>query len=200
MNMHPIRRRGALATAALLLALLVAGCAQVSHVQTGDVVLRERLTVTVDKPWNQFERGLADNTPTWTQDGFTVDALRFYVGLADGELIAPTPSEPKGQQPLAFKAGMRPAQVVALFETLYSRDGSTFTLDNLSPAPFAGGDGFRFEFSGVRKLDEVPLRGIGWGTVRDGRLYVITYTAPRLSFFERHRGSAEAIARSARIR
>ena len=121
--------------AAAFVVLLAAGCAQVSHVQTGDVVLRDRLTVTVDKAWNQFESALGDNVPTWTQDGFTVDALRFYVGLADGELIAPTPSEPKGQQPLAFKAGMRPAQIVALFETYYSRGGSTFTLDNLSPPP-----------------------------------------------------------------
>ncbi|MCB1995666.1 MAG: hypothetical protein H6933_04420 [Burkholderiaceae bacterium] len=185
---------------AAFVVLLAAGCAQVSHVQTGDVVLRERMTVTVDKAWNQFERGLGDDTPTWTQDGFTVDALRFYVGLADGELIAPTPSEPKGQQPLAFKSGMRPAQIVALYETYYSRGGSTFTLDKLSPDTFAGGEGFRFEFSSIRKYDEVTLRGIGWGAVRDGRLYVITYTAPRMSFFERHRGSAEAIARSARIK
>lgn len=192
----PLGRR----SGALVLALLLSACAQVTHVQTGDVVLRDRLTVTVDKAWNQFERGMGDDTPTWTQDGFTVDALRFYVGLADGALIAPTPSEPKGQQPLAFKADMRPAQVVALFETLYSRGGSTFTLDRLAPAPFAGGDGFRFEFSSIRKVDEVPLRGVGWGAVRDGRLYVITYTAPRLAFFDRHLGSAEAIARSARIR
>ena len=185
--------------AAVLVILLAAGCAQVSHVQTGDVVVRDRLTVTVDKSWNQFESALGDNVPTWTQDGFTVDALRFYVGLADGDLLAPTPSEPKGQQPLTFKSNMRPAQIVTLFETYYSRGGSTFTLNNLSPAHFAGGDGFRFEFSSIRKHDEVKLRGIGWGTVRDGRLYAITYAAPRLSFFDRHRGSAEAIANSARI-
>lgn len=192
-----MNRRLALSLAA---ALIAAGCAQVSHVATGDVTLRERLTVTVDKPWNQFERGLGDNTPTWTQDGITVDALRFYAGLKDGDLIAPTPSEPKGSKPLAFKATMQPAEIVALFETLYSRDGSSFQLDRLTPQPFAGQAGFRFEFSGIRKNDEVRLKGIGWGAVRNGELFAITYTAPRLSFFERHVGSAESIAKSARIK
>lgn len=184
----------------LAIALFAAGCAQVSHVVTGDVTLRERLTVTVDKPWNQFERGLGDNTPTWTQDGITVDALRFYVALKDGALIVPTPSEPKGTKPLAFKAGMQPAEIVGLFESAFSRDGSSFQLDRLTPQPFAGQPGFRFEFSGVRKMDEVRLKGIGWGAVRNGELFVITYTAPRLSFFDRHVASAEAIAKSARIK
>lgn len=186
----------ALATAALL----AAGCAQVSHVATGDVTLRERLTVSVDRAWNQFESGLGDGTPTWTQDGITVDALRFYVALKDGALIAPTPSQPKGQKPLAFKAGMGTSEIVGLFEGLYSRGGSTFTLDKVEPAPFAGQPGFRFEWSGIRQGDEVRLRGIGWGAVRNGELFVITYTAPRLAFFQRHLPSAQAIAKSARLR
>ena len=118
-----------LATVATTTALLwLTGCAQVSHVASGEQRLRDKLVVTVDQPWNQFERGLGDNTLTWTQDGITVDALRFYVGLKDGELLAPTPTEPKGEKPLAFKSGMSPQQVVALFEGLYSRGGSSFTL------------------------------------------------------------------------
>lgn len=192
-----MNRRFALSFA---VALVAAGCAQVSHVATGEVTLRDRLTVTVDKAWNQFERGLGDNTPTWTQDGITVDALRFYAGLKDGELIAPTPSEPKGTKPLAFKSGMQPAEIVGLVEAAYTRDGSSFQLDRLAPQPFAGQPGFRFEFNAVRKYDEVRLKGIGWGAVRNGELFLITYTAPRLSFFDRHIASAEAIAKSARIK
>lgn len=41
-----------------------------------------------------------------------------------------------------------------------------------------GQQGFQFEFSSIRKSDEVQLRGIGWGAVRNGELFVITYTAP----------------------
>jgi hypothetical protein len=180
--------------------MMAAGCAQMSNVTTGEVVLKNRLAVQVDRPWNQFERGLADNTMTWTQDGVTVDALRFYIGLKDGELLAPTPPEPKGQRALAFRATMQPAEVVELFEGLYSRGGSSFKLEKLSPDTFVGSNGFRFEFSAVRKSDEVRLRGVGWGAVRNGELFAVTFTAPRLAFFPQHASSAESIARSARLR
>lgn len=193
-----INRRWILASA---VALLAAGCAQqLVQVSAGDVTVREKLTVTVDKPWNQFERGLGDNTPTWTQEGINVDALRFYVGIKDGELIAPTPPQDKAAKPLTFKSGMQPTEIVALYESLFSRDGSQFKLDRLSPDTFAGGPGFRFEFTSVRKTDEVTLRGVGWGAVKDGQLHLILFTAPRLAFFPRHAASAEAIARSARVR
>src|SRR5262245_32771411 len=177
----------------------LAGCAQLSHVASGDVTVKQRLVVTVDKPWNQFDRVAGDATPTWTQEGINVDSLRFHVGLKDGDLIAPTPPEPKGQKPLAFKATMQPNDVVALFEAYYSRGGSSFTLDKVAPAPFIGQNGFTFEFSSIRKSDEVRLRGIGWGAVRNGELFVITYTAPRLAFFPRGVVSATAIAKSARV-
>lgn len=184
----------------LAAAMLAAGCAQLSNVTTGEVVLKNRLSVQVDRPWNQFERGLADNTLTWTRDGVTVDALRFYIGLKDGELIAPTPTEPKGQRALAFRATMQSAEVVELFEGLYSRGGSSFTLERLSPATFIDTNGFRFEFNAIRKTDDVRLRGVGWGAVRNGELFVITFTAPRLAFYPQHAPSAESIARSARVR
>ena len=190
-----IRRR----VLALSAAAVLAGCAQMSHVTSGNVTVKQRLVVTVDRPWNQFERVGNDSTPTWTQEGISVDELRFYVGLKDGELIAPTPNEPKGQKPLAFKSAMQTQDILGLFESYYSRGGSTFTLDKVTPSTFIGQSGFAFEFSSIRKSDEVRLRGMGWATVRNGELFVITYTAPRLAFFPRGSGSAEAIARSARL-
>jgi hypothetical protein len=192
-------RRGLLRAAVAVAAVSLAGCAAVSHVTKGDVTLRDRLVVTVDQPWNQFERGLGDNTPTWTQDGITVDALRFYPGLKDGELLAPTPTQDKGAKPLAFKSAMSPREVVALFEALHARDGA-FTLTRVAPEPFVGTNGMRFEFTLVRQVDEVTLQGVGWLAVKDGALYAITFAAPRLAFFPRHAKLAEALARTARVK
>jgi hypothetical protein len=180
---------------------LLSGCAQVSKVQTGDIPIRDRLIVTVEQPWNSFEKPInGDGTPTWTKDGITVDALKFYVGLKDGELIAPTPTEPKGQTPLAFKSTMPTEGVVELFRTLYSRDGSTFTLEKVTPTRFLGQSGFMFEWSGVRKADEVLLRGVAWGAVNNGQLYAITYTAPRLAFFPRGINAVEKLVATAKLR
>ena len=195
MNRSTLHR--CIATACVAVAL--AGCAApVVKVSSGEVVVKERLAVSVADTWNQFDRGV--NVPTWTNDGIFVDALRFYVGVKDGELIAPTPSAPKGARPLVFKAAMPPAAVVDLFQTLWSRDGSTVTVDRVEPQLFLGGSGFRFEYSIIRKADEVRLRGVAWAAVKNGELFVIDYAAPRLAFFARYWPRAEAIATSARLR
>lgn len=184
----------------LAFALLLSACAHVSKVATGDTVLKNRLVVKVDTAWNQFDRGTDDDTPTWTVEGITVDALKFYVGVKEGEAIAPPAPGQKGGVPLTFHAGMQPGDVVGLYQSLLTRDGSSFTLDKLEPAEFVGAKGFRFEYSVVRKTDDVRLRGVGYGAIRNGELFAITYSAPRLGFFAKHATQAEVLAKSARVR
>lgn len=183
----------------LLLVLAVAGCASVSKVETGETVIRERLAVQVETPWNRFERGQADNVTTWTVEGITVDALRFYVGVQDGQPIAPTPSGSK-TAPLTFTKSMQPAEVVALYQSMLTRDGSSFTLDRIEATEFVGSKGFRFDYSLVRKVDDVRLRGVVWAAIRNGELFAIQYSAPRLAFYPKHIAKVEAIARSARVK
>jgi hypothetical protein len=154
--------------------------------------------VTVDQPWNRFEGTTAQRTPTWTHEGFAIDTLQFYVGIKDGEPIVG--ETPKGQKPPVFKASLPPADLVGLFQSLWTRDGSTFTLERIEPQPFVGADGFRFEYSMVRKADELRLQGVAWAAVRNGELYAIDFSAPRLGFFARFLPGVEAIARSARVR
>ena len=184
----------------LLLVLALAGCAAVSKVNTGETLVKNRLSVTVDTAWNQFERGMGDNTPTWTVEGITVDALQFYVGIKDGELIAATPNNGKGVLPLTFRSSMQPADIVALYQGLFTRDGSSFTLDKLEPTEFVATRGFRFEYSLTRKVDDVRLRGVAYAAVRNGELFVINYSAPRLAFFPKYAAQVEALARTAKIK
>ena len=186
---------------AVILASVLAGCAQVSKVASGEVVVRNKMAVTIDQPWNQFERSPGgDNHPTWTVDGVTVDALKFYVALADGDLIVPTPNEPKGQIALMFKSAMSQQEVLGLFEGLYARGGSTFALDRVAPHTFMGRNGFKAEWNGVRKTDNVRLKGVIWASVQNGELYAITYTAPALAFFSKNQGAVEKIVASARVK
>ena len=184
---------------ALTFASLLAGCAAVSKIDTGDAVVRNRLVVHVDTAWNKFERGTADDTPTWTIEGITVDALQFYVGVKDGEVIAPAPSGMTNVEPLTFKASMQPADIVALYQSLMTRDGSSFSMEKLEPAEFVGTQGFRFEYALVRKVDDVRLRGVAWCAVRNGELFVINYSAPRLAFYPKYVARVEALAKSARV-
>ena len=135
-------------------------------------------------------------------DGFAVDLLQFYVGIKDGEVVRRVPtSSGREQRPVTFRSSMQAHEIVAMYQTVVTADGSSFTLQKLEPAEFVGVRGFRFDFEVVRKFDEVRLSGVGYGAaVRNGELFAITYTAPRLGFFQRYAGQVESMAKSARVR
>lgn len=181
----------------LTLALLLSGCAAVKVVARGETVVDQRVSVQVDRPWNQLGGHLVE-VPTWTHEGITVDALQFYIGIKDGQDL-PAPAA-KGTAPLTFKSSMQASDVVALFQAKLTRDGSSFQLDRLEPSTFLGTQGFRFEYSLNRKSDDVPMKGVAVAAIRQGELFVMHYTAPRLVFFPRHLGAFESLVKSAAIK
>ena len=63
-----------------------------------------------------------------------------------------------------------------------------------------GTRGFRFEYSLTRKVDDVRLRGVAYGAVRNGELFVINYSAPRLAFFPKYAAQVEALAKTAKVK
>jgi hypothetical protein len=188
----------------LIAALLavVAGCATVSKVDTGDQAVGERLVVSLEGPWNRVEAPGLGPAQVWTMEGLPVDQLLVYSGIRNEELVHAQGGAPGGapRKDFAFRATMQPDEVVAMFEGMLTRDGSQFKLVKLEPASFGGGKGFRFEYSVIRRGDNAVLSGVGFGTVSNGELFALLYHAPRLTFFPRHRGRVEQIARSAKVK
>lgn len=189
--MHALR----LLLAATLLVL--AGCANVAKISTGEVVVDNRLRFTLDAAWNQVNLPGRARPVVWTQDGITIDVLELWIGLKDGQALVDTP---KDKRPIVFKATMAPHEIVGLFEGVYGLDGSSFTLDKLVPTTFLGGPGVRFDYTVLRKVDDVRVSGVGWAAVKNGELVAMTFTAPRLGFFPRHVAKAERAAASASLR
>ena len=184
---------------AATLALALAACANVAKMDKGDQALGDRLTVTLDGPWNQVKApGLAP-AQTWTMEGLPVDQLRIYSGIKDGEAIF-TGGVGENAKRIDFRANMQADDIVGMFESMLTRDGSTFKLDKLEPWAFAGEKGFRFQFTFTRKIDGVVNSGVGYGTVNKGELFALLYAAPRLGFFPRHKDKVEQMARSARLK
>ncbi len=180
--------------------LVLAGCVAMAKVETGDKKIGDRLVVTLDSAWNQVN--LLGPAQTWTMEGLPVDQLLLYSGLKDGEAIHAERVGGTGAQKKSFKfrSSMQPDEITALFEGMLTRDGSRFKLSKLEPVTFGGNKGFRFEYSLIRKLDNVQLAGLGYGTVSKGELFAIVYMAPRLAFFPRHVAKVEQIARSAVVK
>lgn len=184
---------------ALLAAVLAAGCTTVAKVESGEHTVGERLVVNLEGAWNHLTGPGIGPAHTWTMEGLPIDQLRIYVGVKDGEVVHQPDSSGKLKN-FSFRSSMQPEEIVAMFEGVLTRDGSVFTLGKLEPMSFAGQKGFRFEFSAIRKVDNVRLAGVGYATVFKGELYAMLYAAPQLGFYARHQRSVEHMARSARLK
>lgn len=194
-DLLPRRRLLGLAASAALAGL--AGCAGVTKV-SGAATVGERVVLNLDHDWNQVNLpGAPKHMAVWTQDGLPLDVLQLWVAVADGQKID---EAPKDKRPLVFRANMTPHELAGLFEAWYGRDGSTFTLTKLAPGPFLGRPGVQFEFEVLRKADDVRTAGIAWAAVVDQQLFAMTFTAPRLGFFPRHRAKVVQAASNAQLK
>ena len=107
----------------------------------------------------------------------------------------------KTNRPLPrFSKTMLLPDIIQLFESSYRVALTTplFTVETVEPAPFAGADGFRFTYS-FAVADEVKRRGEARGAIIGGKLYMVTYEAPRIHYYDRDYASFVKIAESARI-
>jgi len=182
-----------------LCALMLAGCVAMAKVDSGDHAVGDRLAVHIEGVWNHLQAPGLGPAQTWTREGLPIDQLLLYSGIKDGALVHPSGNNHK-QKDFAFRASMMPDEIVAMFEGMLTRDGSSFKLTKLEPSPFGGLKGFRFDYMLTRKVDNVVLSGMGWGGVSKGELFAILYMAPRLVFFSRHAAQVEKIALSAKVK
>jgi len=185
---------------ALLAAASLAACTSVAtkKIESGQTTVGDRLQVTLEGAWNHVSAPGMGPAQTWTMEGLPIDQLLIYSGIKDGEVIH---SQAGGgeRKSFSFRGNMQPDELVAMFEGMLTRDGSSFKLAKLEPSSFGGGKGVRFEYAIVRKVDNVPLSGVGFATVSNGELFALLYNAPRLGFFDRHQARVEQIARSAKV-
>jgi hypothetical protein len=186
---------------ALVLAALLAGCAAVVKVE-GEQTVGSKLSLRLPDAWNKLAH---PNQPyeVWTQEGASLDQLRFWAGIPAGAEIVKLPAASAGMKARrvpTFVTGMSPDQLVSLFEIMYSADGSQVKITKIEPAPFAGANGVRFEFMVTVKRNDLQMRGVGWAAVRNNELYAATYHAPDLAFYGRLAPKAEAVVKTAMIK
>jgi len=182
----------------VVLAVLLAGCAGFSKVGPGPQSIGGKMTVALDGAWNRFDAPGFGPAELWTREGLPLDNLVFYPGIKDGAPLGEVGPRKDKEVP-KFKSAMQPHDIVELVEAYATLGGNAFKLERLAPEPFLGGQGFRFEFTLTRKGDEVVLKGVGFGAVQKGELFMMIYRAPRLHYFQQSLPAVEAIARSAKL-
>lgn len=180
----------------LVLLVLLSSCATVRKVESGNHAVGKRLSVDIQGMWNHLDFPSIKPAEVWTMEGITVDEFFLYSGIKDGQAMHPANPANGKQKNFVFRSTMQIEEVVAMFEGVLTRDGSTFKLLKLEPYPFGGRKGYRFEYERICKVDNVQQRGVGFGAIDKGELFALIYQAPRLIFFPRHKDRVEAIAKS----
>ncbi len=164
------------------------------------LIRKSTLAVTPSIGWNRLGGRLGRNAEAWTLDGHSLNDLIFYTAIPTGKTLFREVD--KKNKPLPqFNPSMLAPDVAALFESSYRIANSTslFTVDSIEPATFAGKPGFRFAYSFTVQDEEVRRAGEATGAIINGQLYMITFEAPKIHFFDRNIADYRALVATAKV-
>lgn len=164
-------------------------------------VAKSVLTVTPAIDWNRAQSRPGRDAEAWTLDGLSLNEITFYGGIPNGRALFKEVN--KREKPLPrFSSTMLVPDVVQLFESSYRLAGgsSLFTVESVEPATFAGANGFRFTYTFTLEGEEVKRRGEATGAIINGELWMMTYEAPAIYYFDRNLADYRALVGTATVR
>jgi hypothetical protein len=145
--------------------------------------------VTPARTWNKLGARPGRGSEVWTLDGPALNEITFYGAIATDRPLFREVN--RRERPLPhFSSTMLLTDIPTLLENSYraGRGVTVYSTDRMEPTRFGGRDGVRFEYSFTTD-DEVRRRGEGYGAIVNGQLYLITYEAPVIHYFD---GALEA--------
>ena len=188
--------------AALAIAALGAGPLQANDFrQKGKVfsVADSAMGVTPPRDWNRLDAEPGKHAETWTLDGEQLNDVTFYGGVEPGAPLVKEQDKKRAPLP-RFRTTTLLVEVPELLEGTYRayKHSGSFTVTGTRPERFLGRDGVYFTFE-YTDMDELPRKGEARATLVDGKLYMVTFDAPRLHYFERTLADFRALADTAKL-
>lgn len=161
---------------------------------TSVAVAKSLLTITPDREWNKMGARPGRNSETWTLDGDGLNDVTFYGGIENDRTLFREVD--KRAKPLPrFSSTMLLTDLPVLFENSYSIALSTqlMKIDSVEPVTFLGQKGIHFSFTFSRLNEEVRRKGEASAAIVGGKLYMITFEAPDVFYYERDLPAYRAI-------
>jgi len=136
--------------------------------------------------WNRLSREDGKNVEVWTIDGDALNKVSFYGGIASGKPLLREADKKRDPLP-KVSTTMLMTDIPALLESTYR---SLHLVDQMdigeqAPALLGGHKAIRFSYTLTSSGDEVRRKGEAVGALVDGQLYLVTYEAPALHFFDK---------------
>jgi hypothetical protein len=187
---------------AFCLAALGAGAAQANDYREKGKsveVSGSGLTITPPRDWNRLSERPGKYAEIWTLDGEQLNDVTFYGGVEPGKPLVK--ERDKKRDPLPkFTASTLLIEVPELLEGTYraAKGIGGFTLTGSKPDRFLGREGVRFTYE-YTDGDELPRKGEARAVLVGGKLYMATFDAPRLHYFDRTLSDYRALTDTAKL-
>jgi hypothetical protein len=163
-------------------------------------VAKSALKVVPGQGWNSWSVRPGKKGEVWSYDGPVLNQIEFIGGVANGEPLAKERN--KKDKPLPkFSAQMLPTDIAQAYEQTQRiiTQSPDFTIDSMEPVTFAGHPGVKFTFHFTKPDEELTRKGEARGAIIGGKLYLISYTAAALHYYDAHLAKAQAIMDSAKL-
>ena len=157
------------------------------------------VTVTPARDWNRLDAKPGKHTEVWTLDGDQLNEVTFYGGIEPGAPLLKERNKKRAPLP-KFTATTLLVELPELLEGTYRayKQIGGFSLTGSQPGRFLGRDGVHFTYEYTDK-DELPRKGEARAVLIDKKLYMVTFDAPRLHFFDRTLADFRSLADSAKF-
>jgi len=163
-------------------------------------VAKSAMQVTPGEDWNRWTRRPIKPSEVWTLDGVNLNEFYFVSGLAPGMTLYKDAN--KKEQPLpVLRSGLGLTDIPDFVESSMriALNTSVFELTGVEPATVAGHQGVRFTYEYAVASSPLVRKGLAVGTLIDGNLHLMTFTAPAIYYYDRDLPKAEAIMASAQF-
>lgn len=191
-------------TTLVVAALAVLGSPAAAHklIRAGlnDEIAREAFAASPSIEWNRLSGKEGKYQEIWTLDGDRLNKVTFFGGVPVGEPLFKEADKKRAPLPKVSE-GMLITDIPALLENSYRAEGRTnrMTIGEQQPAELDGRRGIRFSYTYVFGEDEVERKGEALGAFVDGKLYLVTYEAPALYFFDKDLPNFRQLVQTLRI-
>jgi hypothetical protein len=167
----------------------IAGWSLISGKKTVIVTKGKKMKVTPTNDWNKFSYRPTKRSELWTRDGLSLNEVYFLAEVLPGEPLFK--QRDKKDEPLPkFKADMLPTDLVDLYEgsARIILRSSKFEVLKVEPAKLGTHDAVRFQYNYVVGDEPLTRKGEVVAANIGGKLYMMSFAAPEIEFFDRDLG------------
>lgn len=162
-------------------------------------VANSGMTVTPPRDWNRLSVKPGKSVEVWTLDGEQLNDITFYGGIEPGKPLVKERNKKRAPLP-KLRASTLLIEVPELLEGTYRayKQIGGFRVTSSKPDSFLGRAGIYFTYEYTDR-DELPRKGEARAVLIGKSLYMATFDAPRLHYFEKTLADFRALADTANL-